>query len=905
MRKKIAVLVGQADETTQRRFIAGFTKQAYKYDYDVCIFSMHQKYQETWMRDLGDSNIFELINYDLFEGVVVLLDTILTKDLCEPLQQKIKEQFLGPVLVLDRKTPYFDSIMVDHYTPFKKLVEHLIDVHEYKDIAFLGGKEGHPHSVQRLNAFLDVMKEHNLPVNQAWICHGNYWYDSGEEFVDCLLQDKDHLPRAIACANDIMAIGVATKLTENGIRVPEDVALVGYDSIEDGRCSPKPLTSAPIPADECGEYALHWIHSKITGGEMPEFEMKAPLFIGASCGCDYEIEMVPKRLRPMWRTQQSARSMFSDFNHIMEDLLTQTRMEGFWETVKSYTYQIRPFHTFHICMNSSFLEIEKNIGEKAIRKGYADTMCKVLSCSGTDELKSDISFDRMFATKDLLPEMYEEREYPTTYIFNPIYFDDKCFGYAVLNYGREIKMYDEGYRVWMRDIMQGMEAFYRQQYLQDLVNKIKADQVRDSLTGLYNYDGFIKHTMRLINEKIQDGKKIYICAIDIKGIKSINEIYGREYGDKSISVTARFIQEAVQEGEVCARMCNDEFLIAYPDDVAATRGHQLIATVESQLKEYHFNESTEHFLSIHHAEAMAESLEQETLDAFINYVVSLKNHKKVTLRQNSQASTSQLEAEIKRNQLVDRILNQNQLTYYYQPIVSAVDGSVYAYEALMRCTSEPITPFEIIQGASYLNRLKDVERATLLNVTKDVTNNLSAFGDAKVFVNSLPRQQMEEKDDEQFMDLVKAQKGRFVIEFTEEAELDDQQLKDLKEKYELLGNEIAIDDYGAGYSNINNLLRYMPNYVKIDRQLIAQIHENPQKQHFVRNIIEFSHNNNIKALAEGVETKEELRECIKMGVDLIQGFYTARPSRVPVREISEKVCNEIRWYHRVGERWYK
>lgn len=77
-RKKIALLVGQPDENYQELFIKGFLKQAYACDFDVCIFAMYQKYQETKSRERGEANIFSLPDYDLFDGIVILADTIQT-----------------------------------------------------------------------------------------------------------------------------------------------------------------------------------------------------------------------------------------------------------------------------------------------------------------------------------------------------------------------------------------------------------------------------------------------------------------------------------------------------------------------------------------------------------------------------------------------------------------------------------------------------------------------------------------------------------------------------------------------------------------------------------------------------------------------------------------------------------
>ena len=89
----------------------------------------------------------------------------------------------------------------------------------------------------------------------------------------------------------------------------------------------------------------------------------------------------------------------------------------------------------------------------------------------------------------------------------------------------------------------------------------------------------------------------------------------------------------------------------------------------------------------------------------------------------------------------------------------------------------------------------------------------------------------------------------------------------------------------------------MPQYVKIDRMLMTNIHEDPQKQHFVKDIIEFAHDNDIVTLAEGVELGDELREVIRLGADLIQGYYTAKPSPEAVQEIDKRVVTEIVQYN--------
>ena len=105
--------------------------------------------------------------------------------------------------------------------------------------------------------------------------------------------------------------------------------------------------------------------------------------------------------------------------------------------------------------------------------------------------------------------------------------------------------------------------------------------------------------------------------------------------------------------------------------------------------------------------------------------------------------------------------------------------------------------------------------------------------------------------------------------------------------------QLAVEDYGSGQSNIQNLLRYTPNIVKIDRFLIKDIYKDSNKQLFISNIIEFAKMNDMRVVGEGVETKEELKTVAQYGVDYIQGYYTAKPKAEPLEELPKDILDEV------------
>lgn len=896
-RKRIAILTAQAEEKTQGSFITGFLEQAFKDDYDVCIFSMYKKLQETAQRETGDSNIYNLINYSMFDAVVLMLDVIQTPGVAKHIEEQVYNSFNGPVLVIDRENRYFESARMDHYTPVVKIIDHLIEVHKCRDIVFINGRKGHPHSIQREQAYRDSMEKHGITVTDDSVYYGDYCYHSGKEIVDKIVKARSYLPQAIACANDEMALGAAEQLTKYGYNIPNDIAVTGYDSTLDGRLGPCSLTSANIPSREFGSYCAGKIHAMLNDLSYDAFYCDEKVLIGGSCGCDsskwIEEESVLGR-RKRWATDTFLENYSASHNLVMDDLLSSTDLNSFYNTIFQYTYQIRDFDSFYICMNDYWNVPSVMTGEDALRHGYTEYIYPIIRCGADMDFNNSIDFDESFRRDTLLPALYTECDKPRVFFFTPMFFDDRCFGYAALGYKNIPRSYSGIFRRWMKSIMQGMEAFYRQASLSELVTKIESAQIRDSLTGLYNYRGFLDTGLSYILEnKVKH--KVTVVAIDIFGIREINSNYGRKTGDDAILSLSKLLNECSSTEMICSRMCNDEFLCLIPImNEEKNLGEDFALKLEKATVDFNISGGKEYDLDIVTGVVDGYVRSSEELETLINSAVTHKNIYKAKLHKTELGQKRINAAEKSMDKLVEDIIDNNKLIYYFQPVVNARTGEIFSYEALMRADiEEKISPLDILQSAERLGRLDDVERATFLNVLEFMDKNSELFVGKKIFINSIPGCQLNNEDEKWVNDMMSKYDGQLVVEFTEESQMNDAQLDALKNNYKRLNVETAIDDYGTGYSNVDNLLRYMPRYVKIDRVLINGIYENPQKQHFVKNIIEFAHDNNIITLAEGVENAKELKEAIKYGIDLIQGFYTAKPNRKVLTNIDVNIANEI------------
>ena len=249
------------------------------------------------------------------------------------------------------------------------------------------------------------------------------------------------------------------------------------------------------------------------------------------------------------------------------------------------------------------------------------------------------------------------------------------------------------------------------------------------------------------------------------------------------------------------------------------------------------------------------------------------------------------ETEMRR--LFHKMLNEELFTYYFQPIVSAADGSIYAYEALMRGNLPALTrPDQILQLAHEEECLHEIERLTMFLSAKSYATFLSTHqirGDELLFVNSLASQYMNHDEAVAYVEQYSFLQDRIVIEITEE---DSPDLTALLKKREMPGfsGVFALDDYGSGYSNEKTLLELAPAYIKLDLSIIRDIDSDPDKQQIVENIVSYAHQRGMKIIAEGLETPAELLKVLELDVDLLQGYFLAKPSAVPKPVSAESVA---------------
>lgn len=252
--------------------------------------------------------------------------------------------------------------------------------------------------------------------------------------------------------------------------------------------------------------------------------------------------------------------------------------------------------------------------------------------------------------------------------------------------------------------------------------------------------------------------------------------------------------------------------------------------------------------------------------------------------------------ELQQGISLDQILESAALTPLFQPIVSLKNNSIYGYEALIRGPSDSIlhSPINLFDAASRHGRLAELDL-----LCREVA--IKQFGqlnlEEKLFINTIPEVLLQQDYQHGLtLDFIKhagLPAKQVVIELTEQYPINDYKLmRDATDHYREMGFSIAIDDLGAGYSGLRTWSEIQPDFVKLDRHFMQDIHLDRHKRQFVQSMIDIAKAVNCKVIGEGIEVREEYLSSSEMNIDFAQGYYFGRPALLPAKQLNTELFSK-------------
>ncbi|MHA2936740.1 EAL domain-containing protein [Vibrio sp. RC27] len=284
-RPTIAVLVGTLASTFQEGIMRGAAHVAEQHDYNI-IGYCGGVINSPAPLSLARAKVFDLIDTDFIAGVISPFSSHM-RYLDERESQSFVDRFTSvPVVNIGSYLDGYTNVVSDYEDSFTKLLAHLYHEHGYRNICLMRGPEQHGSSEQRCEIYKRLMAEYNLPFDEEMIIYSDLNGIASKSKFQSFWRKKRHPIDAVITLNDNQALGVISACECLGIRVPEDLAVIGSMNTLEGMFASPKLTSMQEPLFELGQAAALELIAQIDGA-LPSKEIRIPtsLVIRQSCGC--------------------------------------------------------------------------------------------------------------------------------------------------------------------------------------------------------------------------------------------------------------------------------------------------------------------------------------------------------------------------------------------------------------------------------------------------------------------------------------------------------------------------------------------------------------------------------------------------------------------------------------------
>ncbi|MBO1896116.1 EAL domain-containing protein [Shewanella sp. BF02_Schw] len=409
---------------------------------------------------------------------------------------------------------------------------------------------------------------------------------------------------------------------------------------------------------------------------------------------------------------------------------------------------------------------------------------------------------------------------------------------------------------------------------------------QDGLTLLPNRRFFYEKLQSLIDT---DDMFFALIFIDLDGFKEINDSLGHEYGDLLLHQVAKRLRGCVRDHDTVARLGGDEFTLILEDVSDLEHAATIAEKVKNSLmqcisiKEVQVNVTGSIGLTFYPADG-------QNVEALVKHADQAMYLSKSKGRNRYEFFSHAIEEQaIEKRRLIEEIriaLKLGQFVLFYQPIFDQSGVNATKAEALIRWNHPQrglIGPNEFIPVAEQNGLIEDIGNWVRDQAIEDAAHFYQLSGNKmQVSVNTSPLQIDQEGlwVDEWILACNKFNLPRdtMIIEVTENTLMDpDSPIQQQMLRLNNYGIDIAIDDFGVGYSSLAYLQRLDIDILKIDRSFIQHMETNESSIALVRAIITMAHHLKVKVVAEGVETEGQHQLLQQLSCDYLQGYLFARP----------------------------
>ena len=570
---RFGLIIPEINGPLDRDFVEGAFAQAQILGYDLIIYtgvlnSIRELRYDAHISGL--ENIYTLICQHSLDGIIFAAERFHTQEVIDKICGYLV-QTDTPCLVLGGECSRAKTMEADEYGSMYRITRHMTDEHNCRKLYCLAGIAGHKSSEERLHGFRDACADSGISISESDIFYGGFWKDVPAQLGKDISDGRIECPDAVVCCNDVMAVSLIKSLTKNGIRVPEDVKVTGFDGGWDSiMCQPS-VTTIIGRDKQFGADAVCRLHA-MAAGTLPKQELfTQTIRFGKSCGCCNETAIEPHLFDMILNNREKRNFIATDFIHRMSEASTLEELSAQIDEVGHIFSRIE---WLDICLCSDW-QGDLNNPDNFRQYGYSDDMYLLLSKRFGDNDKAFYSFD----TSDIIPALNSPHE-PYVIVMTSLHCSGQIFGYTAAAYtdSRYICA-DEYYISWCDSVSNGIKSLQKKYLAQHFSRQLEKLSETDTVTGIYNRRGFMLHASELINQYSNENRISYLLLMTY---------YPEKVGtiDPKTAVDGILLNTCINR--LCARIDDNTYAViipSYGEEGIINTSENLIAAVESGLRE--------------------------------------------------------------------------------------------------------------------------------------------------------------------------------------------------------------------------------------------------------------------------------------------------------------------------------
>lgn len=594
-KKVIAVCLAKYDGIDQVDFVQAFKRACDKENYRIFVFSSSSDFLSDLYEE-GEKKVFELLEPQRFDAVVIMTPTFKMEGLPEKIAEKtVKAGTL--CFSLGVALPGCVTIRYSFEKGFELVVRHMIEHHKVKNVNFIAGHKGNVFSENRLDVFRTVCAENGITVEEDRIGYGEFWEQPTDEVMDTFLSSGKKID-AIICANDFMAMEACRKLREVGLKVPQDVLVSGFDGTELEKYHYPRLATGYYDAYDSAVKVVEVIEAYHKGESIRgDYEIDVRFRAGQSCGCiDSNDLLGAENARlDIFEAHRHLRELEANMALLSEKVqrleMTET-LSGVWGELFYLVGRYFPGVDFDLLINDDFLKEDLELWpslrpyEKGVSRHYYTDDLRIAMKVRNGAFSNHNEMQR----EELLPDLDDVINKDAVTNFIPVHVQNSTIGYVSVTCDPEKIDY------WMllafvNNLRQVLEAHKSRLDQQNLYST-------DQLTKLLNRKGFYRHMEDEMEVAVSTRKPVCVISIDMNGLKTINDTYGHKEGDFALAKIGEILSDVVGDLGVCTRFGGDEFAIAFTGEDAEARCSLVIAEIRDRLEVFNSQKKKPYSLSV-------------------------------------------------------------------------------------------------------------------------------------------------------------------------------------------------------------------------------------------------------------------------------------------------------------------